>query len=256
MTKREEFLNTIYVLDTETTDKDHAVCEVIEYGFALYDSVDKKDWEQDSVLYRPENPITPMISSITNITNKMVSNSESFMDSVPLWEEHFNISGRTIALAHNSFYDRKVLERHGLIFPKWLCTLIIGRKLWANDTSVENLTLSYLRYRFDVELPSHLANHRAGTDCYITGKILETQLTQLEDLGVIDVNEDYLPQIENWLTEPVVLEFVPFGKHKGKKFNEVPTSYWEWAICNMSCFDEGSEEYDANLAQTVVKLFE
>lgn len=253
MTKREEFLKSIYILDTETTDKDHAVCEVIEYGFALYGD---GDWEQDSVLYKPENPITPLTSSITNITNKMVSDQDNFMESIPLWEEHFKLSGASIALAHNSFYDRKVLERHGLMFPHWLCTLIIGRKLWANDPTVENLTLPYLRYRFDVDLPDHLLNHRAGTDCYITGKILETQLDQLEEIGVIDVKEDYLEQIENWITEPVVLEFVPFGKHKGKRFEEVPKSYWEWAICNMSCFNEDSEDYDDNLAQTVIRLFE
>lgn len=256
ITERERFLSRLAMLDTETTGKDYKTCEVIEMGLSFKEN---GKWQEVSTLYKPDDPIKPECSAVTNITNRMVADCPSFYEEVLGWQETVGAvvqNKPVIGVAHNSFYDEKVLERYGFELNDWLCTLKMSRKLYANDDSVTAHNLPYLRYYFDVELDEGLSNHRAGTDCVITAMVLERMLDDLEAQGIVDPSLDYYEQIQDWLAKPTLMTKVPFGKHRGLSFHEVPMSYWSWALDNLDSLNESSEQYDPDLAASVIDAVE
>jgi exodeoxyribonuclease X len=256
ITERSKFLHRLAFLDTETTGKDYKTCEVVEMGMAHREN-DK--WQETSALYKPDEPIKPECSAVTNITNRMVAHCDSFFADVKTWDQAVKAAVQNVTIigvAHNSFYDQKVLERYGFVLGNWLCTLKMSRKLYANDDTVTAHNLPYLRYYFDVELDEGLSNHRAGTDCVITAMVLERMLDDMENKGIIDTNLDYYDQIQDWLVKPTLMEKVPFGKHRGLSFHEVPMSYWSWALNNLDSLDESSEQYDPDLGASVIAAVE
>ena len=256
ITQRERFLSRLAFLDTETTGKDFKTCEIIEMGFAYREN---GKWVEASKLYKPDEPIKPECSAVTNITNRMVEECASFFEDSNVWQDTVNETVQNkpiIGVAHNSFYDQKVLERYGFTMGEWLCTLKISRKLWSNTADVTAHNLPYLRYYFDVQLDEGLVNHRAGTDCVITAAVLEHMIDEMEATGIIDPTKDYYEQIQEWLAKPTLITSVPFGKHKGLSFVDVPLSYWSWALDNLDSLNENSEQYDADLAASVIDAVE
>jgi exodeoxyribonuclease X len=165
------------------------------------------------------------------------------------------VSEDYLMVAHNAFYDDKVIERYGVKFRRTLCTLAIAKKLFKDDTSVVALNLPYLRYRFEILDPADetVANaHRADADALVTYHLLSVMITMMEEQGIIDTNKDYYSQITAWLKQPTIIEVMPFGKHKGKKLSEIPNSYWTWAFENMDTFDENSDKYDEDFTNSVL----
>lgn len=252
MTNREDFLKECLIIDTETTSLNFREAEVIELGYCLY--FNTKTWERMGSLYAPTHPILPEVSAITNITNKMVEGRPNFMDCA---EGDLNIiidtlNGRGNLVAHNSFYDRKVLENYNVrdTVP-WLCTMRLAQKLYADDDSVKQFNLPYLRYRFELDIPEDMPAHRASTDAYMTGMLLEHIVDDMVAQGIIDDTMEFAPQVEEYIAKPIIMTKMPFGKHKGKPLIEVPLSYWTWALKNMTSLDETSEEFDKDFAASV-----
>lgn len=254
MNRKEEFLNDCIILDTETTSKDYNIAEVTEMGYILRNGT---DWQEFNELHKPYEPITPEVSAITNITNKMVVDAEyfdiaaqEFLDVVDAFE------GAATLVAHNSFYDMKVLERYGLDYPQWLCTMRIAKKLYHADDTVTAFNLPYLRYRFDVLDPADhpgFVAHRASADALVTAHLLEIFVDEMIELGVLTEDAPYAPQIQAWLDEPIVFDTMPMGKHKGKKLVDVPMDYWNWALANMDSLNEKKENFDKDFAASVEK---
>jgi len=258
MDNREEFLKNCIPLDTETTSLSFAVAEVIELGFALKF---EKHWEVISNLYKPvDTEISHEVSAITNITQKMVENKPYFGKQI---EGDLNIILDTIVgtgnlVAHNAFYDSKVMEKYPMrdIGSPWLCTLRMAKKLYADDETVTQYNLPYLRYRFELDIPEHMAHHRAGADAFMTGLLLEHLVDEMVRQEIILKDEPYKEQIEEWLEKPVTIDKMPFGKHKGKKLTEIPLSYWKWALQNLDSLDEDKDGYDKDFAASVALAIE
>lgn len=254
---KDEFFKNCVVLDTETTDIDYKVAEVIEYGYIL--NVDG-NWQDFNELYKPMEDIKPECSAITNITNAMVKDKPHFNEAIMDTEALFLAMGdECICVAHNSFYDRKVLENYGIKQPRWLCTLDISRKLYHDDDSVSQHNLPYLRYRFGILDPAYhpdIDAHRASADALVTAILLEKMVAEMESRGILEPGVDYYDQITAWLDEPIIYDKMPFGKYKGKKLSVVPMSYWTWALDNMDTLNEEHEKYDKHFAASVMAAIE
>ena len=257
MSRKIEFLSNVVILDTETTSLDVKEAEVIELGYALYNG---SDWATGGNLYKATIKITPEISFITNITEKMVADKPFFSKAIaedlnPILDSFVGVGN---IVAHNAQYDENVLKNYSYtkLETPWICTLQIAKKLYGNDTTVANNKLGYLRYRFDLDIPEDMPLHRASADAYMTGKLLEYLVDEMISRGILDEHSPYSEQILDWLAQPTVIEVMPFGKHKGKKLVEIPASYWIWALENMNILQEDSEEYDPNFAASVEAALE
>lgn len=257
MNNKEIFLSECFVLDTETTSLNFREAEVIEFGYVMKHA---DGWTCFDSLHAPSEPISFEVQAITNITNKMVAGKPKFEDSLYDINMVLNtLIGTGSRVAHNAFYDSSVLNKYTNIVDiqtDWLCTMRLAKKLYANDDTVTQFNLPYLRYRFELDVPEDLPAHRASADAFVTALLLEYMVTQMETDGILDENQPYREQIEVWLAAPVIITKMPFGKHKGKKLEEVPISYWQWAFKNLDSLDESKDEFDKDFAASVTSALE
>lgn len=258
-----EALQGVCVLDLETTSLDFKEAEVIEFGYVLHNG---HEWNTKGEFHKASVPIVPEVSAITNITNKMVRHAHPFEDVCGDYENDiFNQHGfgltQVYLIAHNAFYDRNVLERQ---YSKtefannqeWICTMRLAKKLFADDDTVTQYNLPYLRYRFELDIPEDIPHHRASTDAFMTAKLLEYLIAVMIEDELLNIDEPYLDQIAEYINKPVIMTKMPFGKHKGIKFTEIPMSYLEWLINNADSLDESKPEYDKDFAATIINEFE
>lgn len=254
MNKKQEFLNRCISIDTETTSKDYKTCEVIELGYYT----DRKVNE----LYSPIGKHIPFeVSGITHISNEMVANKPIFSskemyeclhrvlkDDVVL-SDKVEVADDFVFVAHNSFYDKNVLERYGLsVNCKWICTLELAKRVYRNN---KHFNLPYLRYALNTGVDNNFACHRAATDAEITYIVLERMIDDLEQQNLLDKTKDYYIQLVDISSRTVLMDEMPFGKYKGKKIKDVPLDYWEWAITNMDSLNPKSEKYDDMLYKSI-----
>ena len=253
MSHKEEFLQSCLILDTETTGKDYKTAEIIEAGFVIRED---NNWTIFQELHKPiDGPIPAMVESICYITNKMVEDKSTFIDSSDTFRSVIDGYSNGYLVAHNHFYDMRVLERHGINTENhtWLCTWRMSKKLFNGMEGIENTNLPYLRFALGLDVPIELHCHRAGNDSFITGKLLEALIDLMESIGLLNLEEPYGPQIIKWLAEPVIYDRFPFGKHKGELLTDIPHSYWQWAMKNTDWFNEEADNFDPDLAASIHK---
>ena len=258
--KMDNLLLKTIVMDTETTSPNYNEAEVIELGFVLKV---EDEWEQFDELHKPSEPITPEISAVTNITNRMVEDKISFKDAMEDLDKIMDALGTpddSIIVAHNVRYDKGVFDagypESSVCNYPWVCTLRMARKLFLDDETVTQYNLPYLRYRFDLDLPDDLAWHRASVDALVTAKLFEFLLDEAEKQGIFEGYDDKRQRLIDWQAEPIIYTKMQFGKHKDEEMKDVPTSYWAWALKNMDSLDEDSPNYDPDFAASVCVALE
>ncbi len=251
MSHKEDFLKSCLILDTETTSDDYKVAEIIESGFVIREN---KDWTIFQELHKPTTGIIPpKVESICYITNEMVADKPTFLDSKDTFQSVVEGYAGSYLVAHNHFYDMRVLRNHGIDTDtyNWICTWRMAKKIFNSMPEIAETNLPYLRFALKLAVPIEMHCHRAGTDSFITGKLLEVLVDIMEETGVLDTSLPYGPQIHTWSAEPIIYERMPFGKHKGELMKSVPMSYWKWATQNMDSLNEEADNFDPDLAASV-----
>jgi len=259
MSYKDTFLSQCLIIDTETTSDDYNTASIIELGFAIFTGNDPliPSWHYQQYLHKPNQLIPPFVESICYITNQMVEDKPRFIDEtyfLPIAEQFRN----GYLIAHNYFYDMKVLQNHNVDLSKyqWIDTLRLVKKLYHEDPALVNLKLPYLRFHFKLDVPITMACHRAGHDCFITGKFLEHLVNVLEERNIIEKNLPYGPQIYEWAAKPIIYTKMPIGKHKDMPLDDVPMSYIRWALANMDSLNENADNYDSDFADSIVLSME
>jgi len=250
------------VLDTETTSLDFKEAEVIEYAagsvLEVVTAVADESYEiKFTDMYKPSKPLLPEVSAITNISNRMLElcAAGSFNDDLKLVQDHMD--KYEYYIAHNAFYDRQVLAGYDLKLPKELCTMRLAQRLYADDIDVKAFNLPYLRYALDLPVPDTFIAHRADADVIMTGMLFTVLVEKAIADGCIDGNADDLgAELFEFLAKPIKITKMPFGKHKGTKLNEIPLTYWQWALENVDSLQEDKPEYDADFAASVAEAVE
>lgn len=251
MSHKEDFLQRCLILDTETTGKDYKTAQVIEAGFVIRED---GSWTIFQELHKPTSGIIPpMVESICYITNEMVEDKPTFIESKDVFQSVVDGYGDGYLIAHNHFYDMRVLENHGVNTSKhnWVCTWRMAKKIFNGMAEIEATSLPYLRFALDLDVPIEMYCHRAGNDSFITGKLLEVLVDLMESSGLLDLDKPYGPQIAYWAAQPIIYETMPFGKHKGELMINVPKSYWMWATKNMDSLNEDADNFDPDLAASI-----
>jgi exodeoxyribonuclease X len=207
-------------LDTETTGNNLLSDRMFQLCYK-HSGVIKSEY------FKPEIEISIKSQSITHVTNKMVADKPRF-DGSDFKKEVQNLVDKHIVVAHNAIFDIAMLAHEGVTVPRFICTLKVARAL-DPDGVIPEYNLQYLRYYLDLDVKANA--HEAEDDV----KVLEALFGRLykkmkEKVGS---HEEAVLEMLKLTTEPSLFMLFPFGKHRGRKIDEViiiDRPYVEWLL--------------------------
>lgn len=228
--------------DTETTGN--------EQKDFLVQIAYKIDDESFAAFYKPEIKIPPEVSAIHHITNKMVENRPAFRESNewPKIKKLFE-DKNSIVVAHNAPFDLMMVKKEGIEPKKFICTLRMVRYL-DKENKMAQYKLQYLRYLLDLDVEA--TAHDALGDVlvleklfeYIKNKITEEMISGSKGMEITD--EKVVEKMIEISSHPSLLRIFNFGKHNGKKIDEVTVvdrKYLEWLLAQKLAGDQIDEDW-------------
>ncbi|KKR70600.1 MAG: Exonuclease RNase T and DNA polymerase III [Candidatus Nomurabacteria bacterium GW2011_GWB1_40_7] len=228
-------MNKLIFFDTETTgntEKDFLVQIAYKY-----------DNESFVGLYLPPSKIPPEASAIHHLTNKMVADKPTFKESTdqPIIKKLFEDED-SVLVAHNALFDLMIMEKEGIKPKKFICTLRVAREL-DKEGKIERYNLQYLRYLLDLDVEA--TAHDAMGDVLILEKLFERLKKKIMSEQNLGENQTIEKMIEI-SSHPTLLRSFNFGKHNGKKLEEVLTTdrgYLEWLLAQKLESDQIDEDW-------------
>jgi len=228
-------MNKLIFFDTETTgntEKDFLVQIAYKY-----------DNESFVGLYLPPSKIPPEVSAIHHLTNKMVADKPTFKESTdqPIIKKLFEDED-SVLVAHNALFDLMIMEKEGIKPKKFICTLRVAREL-DKEGKIERYNLQYLRYLLDLDVEA--TAHDAMGDVLILEKLFDRLKTKIMSEQNLGENQTIEKMIEI-SSHPTLLRSFNFGKHNGKKLEEVLTTdrgYLEWLLAQKLESDQIDEDW-------------
>lgn len=173
-------------------------------------------------LFDPGRPISYDAMAVHHITNEMVQGKPSFSGSKAhhalqrLVQEKSNV-----LVAHNAKFDIAMLQREAIHIPHHICTMKLARFL-DKEGVIPKYNLQFLRYflKLNVKATPH--------DAYGDILVLEKLFYRIHEKMIGQCKDDPVTEMIRISKSPVLMARIPFGKHKGKLFREVPVDYLEW----------------------------
>jgi DNA polymerase III epsilon subunit family exonuclease len=171
------------VFDIETTGSKRPPCRVVEIGLCRVRA--GRIVAELETLVNPCAPIPPFISTLTGITDEMVSSAPPFERVVG---EVLDFIGTAVLVAHNASFDVSFLNHEiaqvyagRKLFNPQLCTVSLARRVVPD---LVNHRLPTVAEHFSVPL---LRRHRAFDDARATAEVFIRLLTLLDGHGVRDL---------------------------------------------------------------------
>ncbi len=210
---------SIIILDTETTDRDESkrLIQLAYKNLATGEVVNE--------FFKPPVPITFGAMAVHHVTNEMVADKKSFVDS----GERTKIAEllkENILVAHNAPFDIQVLKNEGLEIGQSLDTLRLARHLIEDS---EQYSLQYLRYSLGLNIDA--SAHDALGDVLVLEALFEYLKKQAQEQFSLSSEEEVMAKLLELSAMPVLMNIINFGKYKGKTFAEVvkeDRSYLQW----------------------------
>ena len=169
-------------------------------------------------------PISIDAMAIHHITNKMVEDKPPFKGSEAYERLSKLISDEhNIIVAHNARFDLEMLNQEGVHPPKVICTLKLARYLDSAGV-IPKYNLQYLRYYLGLEIDAKA--HDAFGDILVLESVFKRIYAKFVSNGMRNPVNQMIKVSNN----PILIPRMPFGKHKGMLFSEVPQDYLEWLL--------------------------
>jgi exodeoxyribonuclease X len=147
-----------------------------------------------------------------------------------VWPQIFNGEQNVIAYAaHNANFDSRWITADLLAGKPLICTYKASLRIWPDAPGHKNHVLRYW-LNLPVDRNRALPTHRALPDTYVTAHLLRQILTRAS-----------IDDLVSWSRQPVLLNKVTFGKHRGSKWTDVPDDYLDWII---------SKDFDEDVMHT------
>lgn len=210
-----------FVLDTETTgvnDDDRAV----ELGWVEIDE-NFQIIDQHETLLDPQRPIASAASAVHGLVLADLQDS-------PTIDEYFSeddptcfgkkITDPIVLIGHRIAFDHRFVKPYITNVVQELCTLRWARRLYPSADNHQLQTLVY-----ELNLPRATDAHRVMSDV-MTSLALCKHICERTGFS--------LRQLAEASEAPMELHTVPFGKHKGSTFSEVPRNYLFWMRDNLA----------------------
>lgn len=193
--------------------------------------------------YKPPKKIPPEASAVHHITNKMLADKPAFKES-PDYKKVKEIfeSENTIVVAHNAIFDLGMLLKEDIKPKNFICTLRVAREL-DKEGKIERYNLQYLRYLLEIEVEA--VAHDALGDVLVLEKLFDRLLAKIvkeENLSEADA----IQKMIEISSHPSLLRTFSFGKHNGKKIEDVVAvdrGYLEWLLAQKLESDQSEEDW-------------
>lgn len=217
-------------LDCESTGLDSENDRIIEVAAVTF-TFDKILNTYESLI-NPECEIPESSQKIHNISQEMVKGQPKIIEILPSLVEFL---GHYIIIGHGITFDIALLanaaKRHSLPFPKksirFIDTLRLARLYGESPIN----SLEKLRQHFNIAAEGA---HRAMNDVVVNIEVFKHLSKNFK------TTEEILTRLE----KPIRLKAMPLGKHKGRRFEEIPVEYLQWAA---------SKDFDEDLLYSIRK---
>jgi DNA polymerase III epsilon subunit-like protein len=213
-------MNELIFLDTETTGNDVLVDYLFQVCYKHNEAI-------ISEYFKPQVPISVKSQSITHVTNKMVADKKPFAES-KMKETLATLLRDNILVAHNAVFDIDILAKEGVKTSRFICTLKVARFL-DKEAVIPEYNLQYLRYYLELDVDA--SAHEAKDDVLVLEALFKRlyarMLTQYKDHDAV------IEEMVKISSQPSLFKVFLFGKHKGKKIDEVllfDRGYMEWLL--------------------------
>lgn len=226
-------MDELIFLDTETTGNDLLKDRLFQICYKHKDILECE-------YFKPPLSISIKSQSITHVTDKMVADKNPFADSI-MKKEVSVLLKTNIMVAHNAIFDIAMLTHEGLEVSKFICTLKLARTLDIDDV-IPEYNLQYLRYYLDLDIDVHA--HDAKDDVLVLEALFKRLFTKM-----MEQYKDPQKVVSEMLRislEPYLFRLFTFGKHKGKKIEEVvmtDRSYLDWLLSEKLQKPEREEDW-------------
>lgn len=227
------------VIDIETSGGSPS--EIIE--IASVDVVPHRDgWRAEpprSQLFKPLGEITFQTMAIHHLTPADLVDAPTGTDAA--LKAFLEEGGQAdFLVAHNAAFEARHIPLEVTGDPPWLCTVKAARSAWPDAPGYANQVLRYWR---DLKLAPELAMpaHRAAPDAWVTAHILIDLL-----------KEAPIERLVEWNDDARSLERMPFGKHRGKTWSDVPSDYLQWLLAQSEMSEEVLNRAGAELTHRCV----
>ncbi len=204
-------------LDTETTGNDLLSDRLFQLCYK-FDNTLRNEY------FKPETQISIKSQSITHVTNEMVEDKPAFKDST-MAKEIQQLADERIIVAHNAIFDIAMLSHEGITIPRFICTLKVARALDAQNV-IPEYNLQYLRYylKLNIEGGAHEAKDDVLVLEALFARLLDKMMTLKPD------REEALLEMLKISTQPSLFTQFPFGKHRGRRIEEVVISDRDYVL--------------------------
>ena len=248
-------MQKIIILDTETTGTAQ-LDRICQLSYIVLDS-DGKIEEIHNEFCKPPVPLTFEAMSIHHITPEMLEDTIPCVDTIAYKRLLELNTPSNIMVIQNAEFDLDMLLKEGMsLNMKLLDTFRVLRALYPDDSPYG---LQFKRYqwglykkekalveKYNIEIKAH----DALGDVVVLLNLFEKLL------------EDYeLDEMIEMCESPIVLELITFGKHKGKRFEDVAVDSRNDLRFMLDTFDldedlKATLEYhlEATKSKVVIKL--
>ena len=203
-------------LDTETTGNspDDQLCQI---------ACKPENSPAVRGLFNPGKPISIDAMVVNHITEKMVADKPPFQESDEYAELQKLVSDiNNVIVAHNAKFEMQMLNMEGISTQRVICTLKLARYLDKNGV-IPKYNLQYLRYFLGLEIEAKA--HDALGDILVLEGLFSRLNAKFQENGKL---MDPVQEMIHISSNPVLIARMPYGKHRGELFSEVPRDYLEW----------------------------
>lgn len=205
-------------LDTETTSLEDPKMIQLAYKVVEYSEdwkfVEKKTFNK---LFKTDTKIDIGAMAIHHITESYLK--ENWNDLEDFREEIELDLKDSICIAHNSPFDKGVLDNHNIINPDkfWIDTKKVAYMLVEN---AEKYNLQYLRYYFGVEFEEEINPHDALSDILVLEKVFHNLILEKGECLFKQMILDFV----NITLKPLLLRDIVFWQFKWMTFKDLAST--------------------------------
>lgn len=202
-------------LDCESTGLDPANDRIVEVAIARFTL--QELLEQFETLIDPECAIPQTSQEIHKISQEMVAGKPKIREVLP---RLFDLMGHHTIVGHGIEFDISLIAheakraqlRTTIFSQPYIDTLRLARLYGESPVN----SLERLRQHFNIEPEGA---HRAMSDVIVN----------IEVFKYLSKGYQSTSHILKTLQKPIKLKAMPLGKHKGRRFEEIPLEYLLWA---------------------------